>query len=88
MPLVSLSHVSIALGHLSLLDQASLLVETRERVCVIGRNGTGKSTLLKIIGGDRSPDSGDVWRQPGLKIAPLEQAMSLPDSRPVLDFFP
>ena len=52
MPLVSLDHVSIAFGHLPLLDDASLLIEPRERVCVIGRNGTGKSTLLQIVGGE------------------------------------
>ena len=52
MPLVSLDHIRMAYGHLPLLDDASLLIEAGERVCVIGRNGTGKSTLLQIIGGD------------------------------------
>ena len=52
MPLVSLDHISMAYGHLPLLDDASLQIEAGERVCVIGRNGTGKSTLLQIIGGD------------------------------------
>ena len=52
MPLVTLDRVSMAYGHLPLLDQASFRIEPRERVCVIGRNGTGKSTLLQIVGGD------------------------------------
>jgi ABC transport system ATP-binding/permease protein len=85
MPLVSLDHVSIAYGHLPLLDDASLLIKARERVCVIGRNGTGKSTLLQIVGGDRSPDSGTVWRQPGLGIARLVQDVPLSADRPVFD---
>ena len=65
MPLVSLDHITMAYGHLPLLDDASLLIEAGERVCVIGRNGTGKSTLLQIIGGEVIPDAGTVWRQPG-----------------------
>ncbi len=77
MPLVSLDHISMAYGHLPLLDDASLLVETGERVCVIGRNGTGKSTLLQIISGEVQPDAGSVWRQPGLRIARLVQDVPL-----------
>ncbi len=52
MPLVSLDDVSIAFGHLPLLDDVALQIEPRERVSVIGRNGTGKSTLLKILSGE------------------------------------
>jgi ABC transport system ATP-binding/permease protein len=52
MPLVTLDRVSIAYGHLPLLDSAGLQIETGERLCVIGRNGTGKSTLLRIVGGE------------------------------------
>jgi ABC transport system ATP-binding/permease protein len=84
-PLVSLDHVSIAYGHLPLLDDASLQIEPRERVCVIGRNGTGKSTLLQIISGDQLPDAGNVWRQPGLRIARLVQDVPLSADRPVFD---
>jgi ABC transport system ATP-binding/permease protein len=85
MPLVSLEHVSIAHGHLPLLDDASLQIEPQERVCVIGRNGTGKSTLLQIISGDQLPDAGNVWRQPGLRIARLVQDVPLSADRPVFD---
>ena len=83
MPIVSLDHIRMAYGHLPLLDDASLLIEAGERVCVIGRNGTGKSTLLQIIGGDVVPDAGTVWRQPGLRIARLEQDVPLSTDRPV-----
>ncbi len=85
MPLVSLDHIRMAYGHLSLMDDASLLVEAGERVSVIGRNGTGKSTLLQIISGDVIPDAGTVWRQPGLRIARLEQDVPLSTDRPVLE---
>jgi ABC transport system ATP-binding/permease protein len=85
MPLVSLDHISIAYGHVPLLDDANLLVEPGERVCVIGRNGTGKSTLLQILSGDLAPDSGSVWRQPGIGVARLVQDVPLSANRPVFD---
>ena len=83
MPLVTLDRISMAYGHLPLLDDASLQVEPRERVCVIGRNGTGKSTLLQIISGELQPEGGSVWRQPGLRIGRLAQDVPLTDPRPV-----
>ena len=85
MPIVSLDHIRMAYGHLPLLDDASLLIEAGERVCVLGRNGTGKSTLLQIIGGTVAPDAGTVWRQPGLRIARLEQDVPLSSDRSVLE---
>src|SRR5882672_3368451 len=85
MPLLSMDRVSIAFGHLPLLDQISLQVDARERVALIGRNGTGKSTLLKMISGDVPPDSGNVWRQPSLRVARLEQDVPLSASRSVFD---
>jgi ATP-binding cassette subfamily F protein uup len=85
MPLVALDRIRMAYGHVPLLDAASLLIEEGERVCVIGRNGTGKSTLLQIISGDVIPDEGSVWRQPALRIARLEQDASLSADRPVRD---
>ena len=75
----------MAYGHLPLLGGASLLIEPGERVCVIGRNGTGKSTLLQIIGGEVTPDAGSVWRQPALRIARLVQDVPLSTDRPVRD---
>ena len=77
MPLVTLDRISMAFGHLPLLDQTSFRIEPRERVCVIGRNGTGKSTLLQIVSGDLSPEQGVVWREPGLRIGRLAQDLSL-----------
>src|SRR5574337_342732 len=85
MALITLDHVSIAYGHVPLLDDASLQVEAGERVCVIGRNGTGKSTLLQILSGDQTPDSGSVWRQPEIGVARLVQDVPLSSNRPVFD---
>ena len=85
MPLVTLDAVSIAFGHLPLLDEVALRVEPRERIAVIGRNGTGKSTLLKILSGAVLPDSGTVWREPGLRTARLEQDLPLSTARSVAD---
>src|SRR5256885_10508984 len=85
MPLVALDRVSIAYGHLPLLDEVSLQIEPRERVSMIGRNGTGKSTLLKIISGEAAADAGTVWRQPGLRVARLEQDVPLSSNRSVFD---
>jgi ABC transport system ATP-binding/permease protein len=85
MPLVSLDRISIAYGHLPLLHEASLQLDPRERVSLIGRNGTGKSTLLRILGGELTPDSGSIWRQPGIRVARLEQDVPLSADRAVFD---
>ena len=69
MPLVVLDQISHAYGHLPLLDRAALQVEPGERIAIIGRNGTGKSTLMQIIGGELAPDAGTVWTQPGARVA-------------------
>jgi ATP-binding cassette subfamily F protein uup len=85
MPLVSLDRVSLAFGHLPLFEQSSLQIDRGERVSVVGRNGAGKSTLLQIVSGDHAPDSGSVWRAPGLRVATLEQDVPLSTDRPVFD---
>ncbi len=83
MPLVTLDRISMAYGHLPLLDQASFRIDARERVSIIGRNGTGKSTLLQIVGGDVAPQSGEVWHEPGLRIGRLPQDALVVEDREV-----
>jgi len=85
MALIALDQLSISFGSLPLLDRVGLQIEANERVCLIGRNGTGKSTLLQIINGNQAPDSGLVWRQPGVNIARLAQDATLFADRPVFD---
>jgi ATP-binding cassette subfamily F protein uup len=85
MPLITLDHVRMAFGHVPLLDDASLLVEPGERVAIIGRNGTGKSTLLKILADDLEPDAGTIWRAPDLVAARLGQDVALSTPQSVFD---
>jgi ABC transport system ATP-binding/permease protein len=85
MALITLDHVSVAHGYLPLLDNIVFQAEARERVCILGRNGTGKSTLLRIISGQQLPDSGYVYKQPNLRTALLVQDAVLTDDRPVFD---
>ena len=73
MPLIQLSQLSLAYGHVPLLDHADLIIEPGQRIGLIGRNGTGKSSLLKIIAGESTADDGKVWRAPGLKLASVSQ---------------
>ena len=85
MPLVALDHLHHAFGHLPLLDDVSLQIDPGERVALIGRNGTGKSTLLQIVSGELAPDRGIVWRAPGTQVARLVQDVPLDTSATVFD---
>jgi ATP-binding cassette subfamily F protein uup len=76
MPLVQLSRVSLAYGHVPLLDHVDLVIEPAQRLGLIGRNGTGKSSLLKVIAGEAHADDGKVWLAPGLKLAGVPQEPS------------
>jgi ATP-binding cassette subfamily F protein uup len=73
MALLSLQNIHKAFGAAALLDDATLQIERGERICLVGRNGEGKSTLLKIVNGSIEADSGEIIRQPGLKIRRLRQ---------------
>ena len=85
MPLLQLSQVSLAYGHVPLLDHVDLVVEPGERIGLIGRNGTGKSSLLKIIEGLAAPDDGKVWRAPQLKLASVPQEPAFLPGQSVFD---
>ena len=85
MPLLRLSNISIAYGIHALLNKENFQLDMGERVGLLGRNGEGKSTLMKIIAGNVYPDAGDIWRQPELKLAWLEQAPELPDEATIYD---
>ena len=85
MPLLSFDSVSIAFGPEPLLDHATFQIDPGERVCLIGRNGAGKSTLLKLAEGSVAPDGGEIWRQPALRIAQLEQELLATETATVFD---
>ncbi len=73
MNIISLNQVSHAFGGPKLLDNASLQIESGDRICLLGRNGAGKSTLLHLINNDSPPDSGEIIRQQGVKSAYVPQ---------------
>jgi len=85
MPLLRLSNISIAFGTHALLNNADFQLDAGERVGLLGRNGEGKSTLMKIIAGNIHADHGEIWRQPELKLAWLEQSPDLPDDATIYD---
>jgi ABC transport system ATP-binding/permease protein len=72
-PLLHVQNGSLAFGHLPLFAGADLRIDAGERIALIGRNGTGKSSLLKAIAGETPLDAGVVWREPGLRVARLDQ---------------
>jgi ATP-binding cassette subfamily F protein uup len=73
MPLITLDRACLAYGHVALLDRAAMQLDPGERVGLIGRNGTGKSSLLKALANLGALDDGVVWRQPNLNIAYVAQ---------------
>jgi ABC transport system ATP-binding/permease protein len=73
MALLSYRNLTVSFGGPLLLDNAGLTIEKRERICLIGRNGEGKSTLLRIISGQIKSDKGEVEAIPGLRIGKLDQ---------------
>ncbi|MCK5091621.1 MAG: ABC-F family ATP-binding cassette domain-containing protein, partial [Gammaproteobacteria bacterium] len=73
MALLTLTNISLAYGHHPLLVNVDFQINAGERVCLVGRNGTGKSTLFKVIYGDAEPDDGEVWRRDPLRISHLLQ---------------
>ena len=75
MSLIRLTDIDYSVGGPPLLDGASLAIEPGERVCLIGRNGVGKSTLLRIIEGSLTPEAGRLQYAEGIRVTRLEQAV-------------
>jgi len=73
MTLLRCANVSKAYGHLPLLAHVDFQIEPGDRVCLVGRNGTGKTTLLRLITEAALPDEGEIWRRDTLRVAHLEQ---------------
>ena len=85
MPLLTLTGVGLAYGHLPLVEDADLQIERGERIAVIGRNGSGKSSLLRVVSGETLPDSGIIWREPGLRTSRLDQDVPAAGTGTVFD---
>ncbi len=73
MELIKFEQCSLHYGEQVLMDKVDLSIQKGQKICLVGRNGTGKSTLLKLMMGDVKPDGGSIWRRQGLKMAYLEQ---------------
>ena len=73
MALLGMQDVSIAFGGPKVLDRASFSIERGERVCLLGRNGAGKSTIMKLLDGTMTPDTGEIVRQSRVTVTRLEQ---------------
>ena len=85
MLLASLKQAELAFGDHVLLDKVDLEIHSGERLCVVGRNGEGKSTLLKILNGSMTLDDGSVQRRDMLRIASLQQELPAKVDVPVYD---
>ena len=85
MAVISLSNAQLAFGHVALLDHAEFSLEANERVGLIGRNGTGKSSLLKVLTGASKLDDGLLVMQQGLKIAYVDQEPQFEPGMSVFD---
>src|SRR5258705_5479362 len=81
--LLSANDLALAYGYQRLLESVTLTVAPGEKVGLVGRNGSGKTSLLKIIAGQQSPDAGEVSRQRGLRIGYLPQEFELDVARTV-----
>jgi len=85
MALITLANAQLAFGHVPLLDHADFSLQEGERVGLIGRNGAGKSSMLKILGGMERPDDGEVQVQQNLQIAFVAQEPALVEANTVFD---
>ncbi len=70
---IRLRNISLAFGPDKLLDNAELVIDSGDRIAILGRNGQGKSTLLKVLDGEIEPDDGEIVRSDGVRIARLQQ---------------
>ncbi len=83
MPLLSVENACLAFGHVDLLDHAAFQLDAGERVALIGRNGSGKSSLLRALAGQSVLDDGTIWYQQGLRIAYVPQEADFPMERDI-----
>lgn len=83
--IITLSKLKLAFGHHALLDNAELIIQSKDRIGLIGRNGAGKSSLLKIIDGRIQPDDGEVVRASSVRITTVEQEPDLDEDKTVFE---
>ena len=86
MSLLSLNKVSLYLAQNCILNQSDFHLEKNDRIALVGRNGAGKSSLLKLLKGELSPDEGKIHAQTGLRIAGLVQEVPVSTNETVYHF--
>lgn len=86
MSLLRLQNARLAFGTAPVLDNTQLIVERDERLCIVGRNGAGKSSLLKVLNGQQKLDDGELKKDPSLKVSMLPQDPPAQTSMAVFDF--
>ena len=86
MPLLKLDNLCLSYGEQIIFDDINALINAGDRLCLVGRNGVGKSTLLKVIDGSVQPDSGSSWKEDGVRIAGLMQDLPDADELRVFDY--
>ena len=79
MNIINIEHISKIYGEKVIYDDASFGIQQGDKIGIVGINGTGKSTLLKMIAGEEVPDEGQIVRQNGLKIAYVPQNPVFPE---------
>jgi ATP-binding cassette subfamily F protein uup len=79
MPLIHCKSLFLAFGDVALLDHVEFSIDRRERIALIGRNGAGKSSLIRILAGEIAPDDGEVVREKGVRFANVPQEPSFAD---------
>ena len=85
MPLLRLEKANLAYGHKPLLENADLEIFRGERVCLLGRNGEGKTSMMRLLAGEVQPDDGKYWLRPGLRVSQLSQEADLDSDDIVFD---
>ena len=85
MPLVRLDKVALNFGTHILLDEVDFTLKKGAKIGLLGRNGAGKTTFMKVIAGSMQPDSGERWLRPGVEVAWLEQSLPIADEQSVYD---
>ena len=86
MNIINIEHISKIFGEKVIFEDASLGIQQGDKIVIVGINGTGKSTLLRMIAGEEEPDQGQIIRQNGLKIAYLPQNPFFPEGATVASY--
>ena len=86
LPILRLADVELTFGGTPIFTGVTFTLAKGERAALVGRNGAGKSTLMRLVTGRHEPDAGDLWRQPGITVATVEQEPDLSAFETVLDY--